>query len=325
MISFRTVADRAGPTVSGSAKRAAKAAFLAADRVGVHLLPRHYYSPVANRADLRAAAPTWQDRATLPGIDLDPEAQLAWLRGVAARGNELQLATYTELLERRWGPGFGPLEAQILHGVVRTLQPERILEVGAGISTDVMVRAGRWNAIEAGTSPHITTVDPYPTPHLRQLAAQGDIDLVVEPAHGVLRDLAAELTAGDVLFIDSTHAVRTGSEVPLLYIDVLPALVPGVRVHVHDVYLPFLYSPTVLREPWDWQETTLLAALLTHNPRLAVRCVTSLLHHDRPESLRDLFPEYRPARLDGGLAPDGRLVGHYPVSTWLEVVAPGAG
>ena len=43
---------------------------------------------------------------------------------------------------------------------------------------------------------------------------------------------------GDVLFIDTSHTVKTGGDVPWIFEEVLPRLAPGVVVHIHDIFLP---------------------------------------------------------------------------------------
>lgn len=48
----------------------------------------------------------------------------------------------------------------------------------------------------------------------------------------------AELEAGDVLFVDSWHVLKTGSDLVHLLTRVLPTLHTGVRVRFHDVFLP---------------------------------------------------------------------------------------
>jgi hypothetical protein len=53
--------------------------------------------------------------------------------------------------------------------------------------------------------------------------------------------------ANDVLFIDSSHVGKAGSDVNCLLFDILPSLRSGVHVHVHDVLHPFEY-------PLDWFE-----------------------------------------------------------------------
>ncbi len=302
------------------AETLAKRLFLLGDRAGVHVLPRHYYSSVTARSRLRDDT-SWRGPAALPGIDLDLDAELAWVRAtVGGRDDGLTLAEYDAMSGE--GLGFGPIEAQLLHAAVRTYAPARVVEVGGGVSTAVVVDAVRRNVAAGGAGTAITTVEPYPSDGTRRLAAAGEVTLVDRPAQEVAVEVAAQLEAGDLLLIDSTHTVRTGSEVVDLYLDVLPRLPVGVLVHIHDIYLPYLYSPLVLHELWDWQETVVLAALLTGNPSFAVRCLTAHLHAERPDALRDVLPEYRPAPLADGLAPDGRVVGHHPLSCWLERIDP---
>jgi len=120
-------------------------------------------------------------------------------------------------------------------------------------------------------------------------------------------------------FIDSSHAVKTGSEVHILYLDLIPQLASGVDIHIHDIYLPYLHHPAVLQEDlWDWQETALLAALLAGNDGVEVTCCLSALAHDDPAVLADLVDGYQPRRTDaGGLFVDAE--GHFPASCWLSV------
>ncbi|MFX7914564.1 class I SAM-dependent methyltransferase, partial [Acinetobacter baumannii] len=58
----------------------------------------------------------------------------------------------------------------------------------------------------------------------------------------------AALAAGDVLFIDSSHVLMPGSDVDLLFNQVLPRLKPGVLVHIHDIFLPDDYPAS-----WGWR------------------------------------------------------------------------
>jgi hypothetical protein len=172
------------------------------------------------------------------------------------------------------------------------------------------------NAIEGRHDSRITAIDPYPSPRLESLSnvtvrSVGGLEVTVD-------DLG--LAAGDLLFIDSTHTVRTGSEVPYLYLDVLPQLPPGVIVQIHDIFLPHLYVPHVYSEFFDWQETTLVAALLVNNDQLEVLACMSALHEADPKALATAFPEYRPRRLTAGVYDDAQP-GHFPSSLWLRTAA----
>jgi hypothetical protein len=98
---------------------------------------------------------------------------------------------------------------------------------------------------------------------------------------------------------------------------VLPRLKPGVHVHIHDIYFPYLYQRDLLHSLFQWEETLLLAALLTNNERLALTTCLSQLHYDDPEGLKAIFPEYRRAPDTDGLA-DGSPDFHFPASIYLQ-------
>jgi hypothetical protein len=148
-----------------------------------------------------------------------------------------------------------------------------------------------------------------------QLEALGNVTVERVPVQEVDLDHFTGLEAGDILFLDSTHALHAASELQRLYLKVIPALAPGVIVHVHDIFLPWMYRPSIMKDPWDWQETALLAALLTGNPGLEVPCCQSALRDARGEGLKEIFPDYVPKKLDHGLEIGGD--GHFPSSLWM--------
>jgi Methyltransferase domain len=51
------------------------------------------------------------------------------------------------------------------------------------------------------------------------------------------------LESGDILFIDSTHVLKTCSDVEFELFCILPRLKPGVFIHFHDIFYPFEYPP----------------------------------------------------------------------------------
>jgi predicted O-methyltransferase YrrM len=296
-----------------SLKRVARRLISVGERVGVHLQPVHYYADVPDRRWLRANRPLWARPLVPAGQDWDLDAQLLWLeKRCAPHVEEVRgFAAYEADTRDDFGPGYGPVEAQLLHCVIRHDAPRRVVEVGSGVSTATMVRAARRNVAEGRAGTTITCIEPNPHAALRSL----DVDLIAQPAQAVDLGVFLELQAGDLLFIDSTHAVRTGSEVVRLYLEVLPRLARGVLVHIHDIFLPYMFHPNVLAEIFDWQETALLAALLTGNESLEVLACMSALVLDRPERLREVLPDVRPRRVETGIQVDG--VGHYPSSSWL--------
>jgi predicted O-methyltransferase YrrM len=214
------------------------------------------------------------------------------------------------------GPGYGPIESQLLHCVIRSLTPKRVIEIGSGLSTAVTLTAMRRNYESGGQVTELTCIEPYPRPELCEMDG---FRLVRQRLQDVAVTEFDQLDTGDVLFIDSTHSVHTGSELPRIYLEIIPRLRRGTVIHIHDIYLPFLYSPDILASLFDWQETTLVAALLTGNRNLKVLACLAALHHDRPAHLAEMFPEYDPRPMDRGLYSRAGH-GHFPSSLWLAVV-----
>ncbi len=298
-------------------KRAGRRGFELGQRVGLDILPRHFYSQVPNLAALRSER-GWRAPRTMVGVrgtDLDGQAAFledccpAEVRALLPPG----LGLYEAACEENGALGYGPLEALFLFCFIASKRPRRIIQIGAGVSTAVMLEAAR----RAERAVEIVCVDPFPTPMLRRRHDAGEIVLVDQPAQAVPLARLTGLEAGDLLFIDSTHTVKAGSEVNLLLLEVLPRLAPGVFVHLHDVTFPYDHGPGLLEDDlFFWNESVLLHALLVDNRRLSVALSLSMVHHDRPEILRRAFPAYRPAPTRDGLwgSPDR---GHFPSSIYL--------
>jgi exopolysaccharide biosynthesis WecB/TagA/CpsF family protein len=308
---------RSAPAPRGSlAKRISFRMFRLLERTRLHLLPVHFYSSVADRGWLERNPDLWREPASLPGVQWDLEAQLAWLRSTCAEHlGEVAGFSFVEAIQAR-GVAFryGLVEGQVLHCVIRSLAPELIVEVGSGASTCITADAIALNVAQGGTDSRVIAIDPFAPPELCTLDR---VEVVAEPAQTVAPETFAQLRAGDLLFIDTTHVVKAGSELGRLYLEVLPSLPAGVTIHIHDIYLPYLYSPWILSDPWDWQESTLLAALLTSNARFEVLCCQAALHDAMPDRLRGVLPDYRPLPLDRGID-HGDRSGHYPSSIWLR-------
>lgn len=156
-----------------------------------------------------------------------------------------------------WKNGwFTGLDAMSLYAFVASRRPRRIIEVGSGYSTKFAARAIRDHGLETT----IVSIDPKPRAGIDQLCDRV-VRSRVEHADLALFD---ELAAGDILFIDSSHRVFTGSDVTVLLLDVVPRLRPGVLLHIHDVFLPWDYP-----EEWSsryYSEQYLLASLLLWQP-----------------------------------------------------------
>jgi predicted O-methyltransferase YrrM len=294
-------------------------------RLKFHLLPVHYYSPVVNLLHLETHKEDWARRSEMPGIEWNGPAQLRVMREICLpyQAEYKDNRHFIDATSNHFGPGYGPIEAQALHAFVRHYKPGRIIEVGSGVSTACMLAATKMNADETGRQTSITCVEPYPSRRLKDLKSQGQVELINRFVQAVNTEVFQALGDGDLLFIDSSHTVKTGSDVNYLFLEILPRLKPGVLVHVHDVYFPYDYSPLTLRTLWHWSETSLLRAHMTHNPKIRTLFCMSLMHHDYADAMKEIFPTYAPEPVKDGLfvedvEPMGYPKRHFPASIYLR-------
>ena len=89
-------------------------------------------------------------------------------------------------------------------------------------------------------------------------------------------------------------------------------------IHIHDIYFPFQYQRDLLRSVFQWQETALLQALLTHNDHLEIMVCLSLLHYEDPSLLAEAFPGYRPEPASQGLVDRAVPGTHFPASIYIR-------
>jgi len=160
-------------------------------------------------------------------------------------------------------PAFSFSDAMAYYCMLRLLKPKHVLEVGSGFSTLVALSALSRNG--TGT---VSCIEPYPMPWLERL---GSVSLHRSPAQTFEADFFnAQLADGDVLFIDSTHTVKAGSDCLHLYLRILPELNAKLTVHAHDIYLPFPLPRSQFDRHIYWTEQYLLYAYLLDNPRARV-------------------------------------------------------
>ena len=290
-------------------------------RFGLIVLPKHYYVPVRSIRELERTRDKWNRPSAMTAVHADIDDQLAWLQSVIAphRAEYASNTHYRAAMQGQFGPGFGHVEAQALHGYLRSARPPRIIEIGSGVSTYCMLQAIEANRAEAGVGSALTCIEPFPSPFLRQAA----VELVQAPVQQVDPGLFDSQRAGDFLFVDSTHTVAVGSDVVFIVLEVLPRLAPGVVVHFHDIYLPYHFPRTADRTFFHWLETPMVQAFLAKTES-RVLCSLSMLHYAEPERLRATFPGYRPQRNDGGLQDASYELfqvheDHFPSSTYIEI------
>jgi len=264
--------------------------------------PGHFYSPLVDVSDPAVAAALAIDRTAEPaGVDLRLEAQWDLYEALRPSLTGIRHArTPQEAAERgvRYfsdNPAYGDGDAAVLEAMLRRLRPRRVVELGCGYSSACMLDV-REQQLGAGTS--FTFVDPYPQ-LLDSLVRPGDAAAVSVLSVGTQQvDLArfADLAPGDVLFIDSTHVAKTGSDVTRIFNEILPAVGPGVFIHLHDHFAGFEYPDPWVAEGRSWNEQYVTRAFLQFNECFEILLWPSLLAMIDP----DRFGRDVPPRANGG-------------------------
>lgn len=299
------------------AKNILREVFEAGQRFGVNILPKHFYSSIPDIRALRKRDDHWRKPFEMRGVTgVDLADQIAFLEDLcpSALIGQWQTLDVHEVAstENGQGGGYSVIDAEILHAFVRRHRPGRVVQVGCGLSTSVILRA----ASIADYKPDVICIEPYPSEFLLAAQAKGQVTLIEEGAEKVDRNVMTALDVGGMLFIDSTHTVKPGSEVNRIILDVLPRLAAGVFVHFHDIYFPYDYQRGLLSsELFFSAEVSLLHAYLINNARCRIVLSLSMLHYAAPQRIADLIPHYDPqGNVDGLSAPGGT---HYPSAIYL--------
>jgi hypothetical protein len=259
---------------------------------GVHVTPVHYYSPIPDTRTLPDSL--WNQSPAHPGIDFNEAGQLRYLRDVFPRYQEEydlfpSAPTSVPYQFHFNNPAFDGTDALVLYCFVRHFRPRRVVEVGSGYSSRVSAQAAGVNG-----DTQLICIEPYPAPELAQ-GFPGMTRLITKPVQEVDLALFQSLAAGDILFIDSSHVVKCGSDVNFLFLQVIPSLQPGVLVHVHDIFLPDEFPQGWIKQQHlFWNEQYLLQAFLTFNSEFEIVFSNALMGKKHLADMQKTFPKSQP-------------------------------
>jgi len=229
--------------------------------------PGHFYSPIPSAAEVEDSfRRRCFDREEYPGVALDEAAQLRLLEMFATWQADMPLP---EQRTPGWryhlaNDSYPAFDGVVLYSMLRHIRPRRIIEVGSGFSSAAMLDL---NERVHGGSIEITFIDPE-MDRLKRLLRKDDrgrVRLLEKRVQEIPLEEFERLEDGDILFIDSSHVAKTGSDVNRLYFDVIPRLRKGVYVHIHDIPDHFDYPRQWYDEGRAWNEVFLLRAFLMFN------------------------------------------------------------
>lgn len=234
-----------------------------------HYPAGHFYSPIVSVDDIKKRESEIWDKDNkdgITGIDLHSEEQIKLLESFTdyykditfKPGKQDNIRYYYE------NGAYSYTDAIILYSIIRHFKPKRIIEVGSGYSSAVMLDT---NEIFFDNKINLTFIEPNPEilfPLMKDIDKK-PTTLIQSNVQSVPLDTYQKLKPGDILFIDSTHVVKTGSDVNFIMFQVLPLLQSGVLIHFHDVFYPFEYPLSWVLKGYNWNEAYLLKAFLMYN------------------------------------------------------------
>jgi hypothetical protein len=283
-------------------------------RHGLHLLRKHYYLPIPDEADLDDNF--WDHSSELAGLDMNQAQASEFLKTVFP----LYLDEFRDRfpLNQTADPkqfflinsNYMAIDAHVYYCFIRHFKPKRIIEIGSGNSTLLAAAAVRQNFQETGQSPELIVIEPFPKPVLKE-GFPGLTKLIECKVQEVGLELFESLSEGDILFIDSSHALRLGGDVQYEFLEILPRLAAGTLVHIHDISLPRPYPRVYFENQLYWNEQYLLQAFLAFNSGFQVLWPGNYMMLNYPEKVCQVFPEFHTMRQ------------HFPMSEpsafWMQV------
>lgn len=257
----------------------------------------HFYSPIVSAGQIRKwEGEIWKKKDVdgIEGIDLRTEEQRTLARELSAYYSDLPFPAEKQPDRRYYFANdyYSYTDGIVLHTMIRHFRPKRIIEIGSGFSSAVMLDT---NELFFDNAIQFTFIEPYPERLLSLMSPKDheNTTLVQSEVQSVSLDIYQQLQAGDFLFVDSSHVVKTGSDVNHILFDILPLLSRGVLIHFHDIFYPFEYPKDWVLGGRNWNENYFLKAFLMYNDTFRIRLFSDYLHKHHRLAFQDMPLAYK--------------------------------
>jgi len=249
--------------------------------------PGHFYSTIPSMKEVGENSAVIFDKSKpVLGVSINEDEQLSLLREFSQYYGDLPFSEQSESDLRYYynNPFFGYGDGIVLYSFLRHFKPSRVVEVGSGYSSALMLDTDE-SFLNGETE--FVFIEPY-SERLRGLLRKKELaklDILESPVQSVDKAVFTDLNAGDILFIDSSHVVKIGSDVDYLLSQILPVLKPGVIIHFHDVLWPFEYPESWVRQGRSWNEAYFIRTFLQYNSDFEIMVFNSYIGDVHPKEL----------------------------------------
>lgn len=231
--------------------------------IGYTLITDHFYQPIPNRQEIMSYAGKERPLSSIEWhLDKQTELVKYLLEKYGLEFNNKEIFSAFGYSEDSSGLISG--DAEVLYAMVREKKPNRVIEIGSGGSTKIIAAALRMNFIENSQKSQLISIEPYPQDFLKDFANVSqdflEFSLLTQKVEAVDLSVFESLQTNDILFVDSSHVFKSGSDVEFEFLQVYPRLHTGVLVHIHDIFFPYDYPiEWNLKESRYWNEQYFLA------------------------------------------------------------------
>lgn len=258
--------------------------------------PGHYYSTIVNVDEIdQNQERIWSNvqKEDIEGIPLFSSDQIEIGKQFSNFYNEIPFKDEKQSHIRYYFDNgyYRHTDGIVLYSILRFTKPKRIIEIGSGFSSAVMLDV---NNLFFDTTIQLTFIEPYPT-RLKSLLTEKDnqnITILQSKVQEVDLSLFKTLEAGDILFIDSTHVSKCDSDLNRILFEILPLIKKGVYIHFHDIFYPFEYPKEWVLKGYNWNENYILRAFLMHNEKYKIIFFSHYMHLHHPEVFKEMPAAY---------------------------------
>lgn len=256
-------------------------------------VPIHFYQPIPDIKDLEKRK-IWDKVSALGGIKFTPDKYLEYYQEISKNYyNECKWSKDRVENSHEFfydNGSFSYMCAATLHCMIRYNKPSRVIEIGSGFSSKI-IKAALAKNIEEGYNATYTVIDPYLKYNKKN--APDFFNAIKKPVEVIDLELFKQLKENDILFIDSSHMCKIGSDVQYEILEILPALNKGVIIHFHDIPMPREYTKVYATNPsfrTFWNESYMLQAFLAFNDSFEILLPLSHLAKIAKDKLNEMFP-----------------------------------
>jgi hypothetical protein len=262
--------------------------------MGVHVVADHFYEPIPN---LKWVNEHYDDSQPFFPAETDwnfPEMEQRVLGSMQKYGGEF----YTEVEKYgfRKNHYFQGWDALSLYTYIRRNDIRTVVEIGQGFSTLVSQAALGKSRADKGVDTRFISIDPYARIESQQSTAdRAQITTIRKSVQDVgAAEILKELGPNCLLFVDSSHIYKTGSDVEFLMKEIYPKLPSGCHLHVHDIYSPYPWPKAFYTErKWFWNEQEMLEHFLAFNSQFKLTLAAHWLFKDS-KKLSEEIPKLGP-------------------------------